>query len=419
MKRLCLLAALLCAGLLSSAKAETMSLADCLKRAQQRSVQVILSELAQRQAKAGLDAAKSRRLPQLSAVGALEKSDDAAKQLEGSNAVLARIEQAIYPLSADWVRVQQQAAGLEAAGLARLETGADVELAVKQLYFSILNADEAVASLGRVREQFDRLRETIVPRFAVGRVPHFDVIKVKSATSDLARAGELIEADRAAKKSELAQLIGERAEADLKLKPLAALPALPDTAAVQEQLQSNPTLRVLSQQITANELGIQAAKRERFPSLVTAFDYGDSGTRLSSMPPGWDVTMALRLPLYDWGTIASRVSEQEAQTSLSRNQLQLQEQRLRTQLVEAGADARAHLADYRRLTELVSETHEAALASIDQYRRGALGILEATDALNLWLQASLNGRSAYFSYLSDLARLERLSGGRIQVAYGD
>ena len=29
------------------------------------------------------------------------------------------------------------------------------------------------------------------------------------------------------------------------------------------------------------------------------------------------------------------------------------------------------------------------------------------------------GRNAYYAYLSDLARLERLSGGGTKVAYGD
>jgi outer membrane protein TolC len=375
--------------------------------------------LAARQAKAGLAEARSKSLPQLSAVYALDRSDDLSTQLEGSNQAVVKIEQTVYPFSADWIRAQQQAAILEAATLARLETSADVALAVKQLYFSISNADEAIASLGRVEDQLQRLRETILPRFAVGRVPRFDAIKVKTAISDLARTEDQIAADRAAKKAELAQIIGGPADADLRLKALAALPESPDIAAVEGQLPANPTLRVLEQQVFGDELGLKAAKRTRFPDLVTGFEYGDSGTTTSSMPPSWDVTLGLRLPLYDWGLISARVSQQEALRDLSRNRLGIEEQRLRTQLVEASSNARAHLADYRRSTDLLAETHESALAAVDQYKRGAMGILEATDAMNLWLQTLLNGRSAYYSYLADLARLERLSGGATKVSYGD
>ena len=417
--RLLALPCLLALGIAANAGAETLSLSECLKRAQARSLLVVQSELARRQAKAVSDDARSKKLPQLSAVAALDRSDDLSKQLEGSNKAVIRVEQSVYPFSADWVRARQQAAALQTATLGRLETAGDVELAVKQLYFSIANADEALQSLELVEEQLKRLRETILPRFAVGRAPRFDAIKVKTAIADLTRAAESIQTDRAAKKAQLAQIMGAPADSDLRLKTLTALPDLPEEAAVEDQLPSNPSLLVLSQQVRGDELGVAAAKRARFPDLVTGFEYGDSGPTTSSMPPGWDVTVGLRLPLYDWGSVSARVDQQKAQADLSRNRLGQTEQALRTQLVEAASNARSHLADYRRLAELLAETHEAALAEGDQYKRGAVGILEATEAVNLWLQTLLNGRSAYYSYLSDLARLERISGGRTKVAYGD
>ena len=402
-----------------SLRAETLSLSECLQRAQARSLQIIRSELEARQAQAGLAEARGRNLPQLSGVYALEKSDDPSTQLQGSNMAMVRIEQRVYPLSADWMRAQQQAAALQAALLAKLETAGDLDLAVKQLYFSIANADEALRSLGRVEDQLKRLRETILPRFAVGRVPHFDAIKVKVSISDLTRAKELVSADRAAREAELAQIMGLSPDADLQLKALAAVPDPPAPAGIHSQLANNPTLRVLSQQVSGDELGVKAAQRARYPDLLAGFEYGPNGPTTSSMPLSWDVTVGLKLPLYDWGSISARVAQQQAQADLSRNRLRLEEQQVQTRLIEAAAAARAHLSDFRRLAELLDETHEAALAAVDQYKRGALGILEATDALNLWLQTSLNGRGAYYAYLSDLARLERLSGGAAPVAYGD
>src|ERR1700674_2493629 len=143
----------------AGARAETLALSECLRRSQAKSIQVLQAELSERQAKAGLRAAKGRRLPQLSAIGALDKSDDESKQLEGSNKAVLRVEQAIYPLSADWVRTQQQAVAVEAAALGRLESRADVELAVKQLYFFLLNSEAALASMTSVEAELARLRD--------------------------------------------------------------------------------------------------------------------------------------------------------------------------------------------------------------------------------------------------------------------
>ncbi len=79
-------------------------------------------------------------------------------------------------------------------------------------------------------------------------------------------------------------------------------------------------------------------------------------------------------------------------------------------LAQTRALANAHLSDFNALKELSPQTHEAATTAISRYRQGAMGILEVSDAINLWLQSLLNETTAYYAYLSDLAKIERIVG---------
>ena len=110
--------------------------------------------------------------------------------------------------------------------------------------------------------------------------------------------------------------------------------------------------------------------------------------------------------------ISAQVAQGRATEQLAENRLVVERQRIATELVSAWSLARAHYSDEKRLNALLSDVHRAAVVSVDRYRHGGLGILETSDSINLWVQTLLNERGAYYSYLADLARLDRLQGSR-------
>ena len=182
-------------------------------------------------------------------------------------------------------------------------------------------------------------------------------------------------------------------------------------------LLDNPTLEALSEQIRASQFGLSAAKRARAGDLSGAADYGYTGQSTSGMTRSWSVSAALRIPIFDWGRITAQAASESAAVGQARNSLEAERQKATADLIGTLATAAAHRADQTRLTALLPDVRETALASVARYRRGGTGILEVSDAVNLWLQTLLNERAAYYGYLSDLARLERLTGGRVKVAY--
>ncbi|MDE2144258.1 MAG: hypothetical protein KGJ84_17760 [Elusimicrobia bacterium] len=115
------------------ARAEILSLADCLTRARARSVQSVQAALAEGRAKAARAEAGAGLRPQLLLNGRLTRSDDASTNLPDDNNGTLRLQQSLDPLAPEWVQADQRAAEARAAEFARVETAADVDLQVKQL----------------------------------------------------------------------------------------------------------------------------------------------------------------------------------------------------------------------------------------------------------------------------------------------
>ncbi|HEX4046374.1 MAG TPA: TolC family protein, partial [Elusimicrobiota bacterium] len=245
----------------------------------------------------------------------------------------------------------------------------------------------------------------------------FDPVKVRVALSDLARTRELLQASRRGDRTALAEALGLDGAEGWTLAPLSATPELVDDAAASRALLDNPTLEALAEQIRAAEFGVSAARRARAGDLSGAVDAGYTGQSTSGMTRGWSVSAALRIPLFDWGRITAQTAAEKAAAGLARNSLEAERQRAAADLVETLATARAHRDDQLRLKALLPDVKATALASVDRYRRGGTSILEVGDAVDLWLQTLLNERAAYYDYLTDLARLERLTGGRVKAAY--
>lgn len=394
-----------------------LSLSQSLGLAQSRSLQTVQAALEEARAKAQVSAASAQLLPQFSAVGRYTASDDPSTNLPDDNEALLKVEENLLPfLSPDWVRAGQQQAQFKASQIDRVATRQDVDLLVEQLYFAILRDKDAVDQVDRVTREFGTLLDYLAPQFNVGRTPRFDAVKVKAALTDLARSRALTLAQLAGEKNELAQVLGLGTGEGLDLKALSTLPEMPPSPG-PEGLEENPTLQALGQRVEAARIGLDADNFSRLPSLTADFRYGYMSQTWSTLSIGWDATVELRLPLFDWGTLSAQADQDRADWRLAQNALESQRRQFSSQLAQTQAAAQAYLDDFKRMEALLPETEQASHAALRQYRTGAMGIVETTDAVNLWLQTDLNDRNAYYSYLGALAQLERLTGGKWQVKY--
>ena len=388
----------------------TLSLKECLDRARTRSLQSVQGTLLETQSAALRDEAHRARFPQLVGVANYEKSDDTKTQLPDANKAVVRLEQTAFPYSSSWIRTSQLEADLRAAHFTHLEIQADVDLLVQQLYFSILRAQDAIERLTQVEEQLNHLLNAVIPRYSVGRSPPFDQIKIKTSIADLARTREIARAERIGELAQLSQVLGLTEPNNLELRPIEGLPRIAPRESASNEALGNPTLLALEQQSYASEFGVRAARYNRWPLLVAALEYGYAGQTSDELSRGWSFTVGLRLPLFDWGVISSQIQSASALAALAQNKFSIEKQKESADLAGFQALAAAHLSDHSRLRGLIVESHRAALLSLDRYKRGAVSILEASEAVNLWIQTLLNERTAFYAYLSVLGKMARLRG---------
>ncbi len=402
----------------SVARAQTYSLADCVRMSRTSSLEAARGGLEEKRALAARHEAVRSRLPQLVGAGKFTRSDDDTTNLPDDNAAVLRLEQNLTPFSPDWVRGQQRSAEARAAAFGAAASAQDAGLAVKQLYFSILREEDSVRSLDQIETHLKSLLDTVLPKFTIGRVAAFDPVKVRVALSDLARLRDQTRAQLRGDRFALSQALGLEGDAWV-LKPLSAEPKLFDEALAPGSAMNNPTLDQLTAQIEAARLGVKAVERARAPDLTAYADYGYTGQAARDTNKGWTLSAAVRVPIFNWGRITAQAAQERASADLAGNALETERRKIASDLVSTMAGAKAHLADRARLNALLPDVRDAARASVERYRRGGTGILEVSDAVNLWLQTMVNERAAYYGYLSDLARMERLTGGAVKIAYED
>ncbi len=318
--------------------AAELTLSDCLKTAQGRSLQNILSSFDEQRAHAAVTEAKAVNLPHLSAIGAYSKSDDPATQLPDANKAAIRVEQNAFPFSATWLKQEQKSLEAEIAQLNHSVSQIEVRFLVKQLYFSILRDEDTIRYLAEIEKRLQSLNDTVIPKFSMGRAPSFDLVKVQVALADLSRNREQTLAQLTGEKTQLAALLGLELKTPLTLAPIKSLPKnlpknlpeklpekFPEMFNIQETSPlSHPSLLGLGKQIRASEIGLRSEKYARWPLLSAAFEYGYAGQTSDTMTLGWDFSVGLKLPLWNWNEITSQVEQAQVAVHQAETQLKIE-----------------------------------------------------------------------------------------------
>ncbi len=405
--------------------AQVLSLQDAISKAERFSPQAVIGFLQEARAHFAAQEAQDALLPQASALGDYQQSNSQSIQAIDINQATLNIAQNISPFSPQWVLARQKRAEYRAAKAEHLATEEDVELEVKTLYLAILKEQDYLTGFSLLQKKLKAMKAALIPRYSVGRVPPFDLVKIEMELSSLDKDQELTQAQLSADKESLALITGFKSGNEIELEALKQIPPLPfnqDSFAKN----TNPRLLALTRQVESSALAVKAARYERYPSLNAGLNYGYEGSNgffnlvpntnfpgnIYGLPleSGWNASLSLNLPIWDWGRISSRISQREEEAAMVKSQLSLERQSLQVRFIKWEKLAESHLADKKRMDLLLPQTKEAAKIQIKRYRLGASGILEAADALDIWLKTMVSERDDYYSYLSDLAHIEHLMG---------
>jgi outer membrane protein len=204
------------------------------------------------------------------------------------------------------------------------------------------------------------------------------------------------------------------------------LPLFPEVQAMA--VKENPDLRVALETQREADFDVTAAKSAFLPKLTLDAVYGieanafalhsrsagfasDASNRSGVLPNlGYFVTAALTVPVWDWGTLRSKLHQAKYKQDQAKVQLSQTQRQLVSNLYAAYNEAviaRSAVEASRHTAELATES--LRLVNL-RYTGGAATAFEVVDALNTLVTARNSYDDAQARFRSALANLQTLTG---------
>jgi outer membrane protein TolC len=200
-----------------------------------------------------------------------------------------------------------------------------------------------------------------------------------------------------------------------------ALPAFPEVQIMAEK--ENPDMRVAIETAREADLDVKSAKTAFLPTLTLDTEYGIEANCFAlrcaraAFPDigvvpnlGYFLTASMNLPVWDWGTLRSKLHQAEYKQQSAKAQLS-QEQRLAISELYASyneaAVARSAVEESRKTADLAAES--LRLVNL-RYEGGASPASEVVDAQTTLITARNGYIDAQARYRAALAGLQTITG---------
>jgi outer membrane protein TolC len=200
--------------------------------------------------------------------------------------------------------------------------------------------------------------------------------------------------------------------------------ALPSFSEVQTLAgRENPDLRVASEAVRQANVDVSAAKGAFLPSFAIDADYGIEANHFAlnsvwaTHPDGGPVptlgyflTASMTFPVWDWGTLRSKLRQTELKQEQARTSLSQKQRRLLSQMYASyneASVARDAVESSRHTADLAAES--LRLVNL-RYQAGESTALEVVDAQSTLTLARNAYADSQLRYRVALANLQTLTG---------
>jgi len=320
----------------------------------------------------------------------------------------------------------RRATAAEAAAQARLEIAQrGLVVTVTRAYYTFISAQRKYATAQQAADQAQRFLTIAQQQEQLGQVARADVVKAEISFRQQQQAfnDALLAMDNS--HLALAVLLFPTFDQNFSvvddMQSARTLPPFGDVRAMAER--DNPDLRAANQLLAAADAEVRLSKGAFYPSVVVDAFYGIEANEfaLHSAPSadpdlgvlpnlGYAVTVNLTVPIWDWGTMRSKlrqsqVRQRQAKVTLSQTQRQLVSSLY--SLYNEALTARAAMDSSRRSAELAAES--LRLTTL-RYQAGESTALEMVDAQNTNVQTHNVADDAESRYQVAIAELQTLTG---------
>jgi outer membrane protein TolC len=412
----------------------TITLADALQRAQKNDPQFLLALSDQGFAHEDRLQARDARLPQLGA-----RSEYLGTQGNGITPNGRYVTQDGVHVYREWAVLHEEVSantlrgtGYKRAMAAEAIAGARAEIArrgltvtVTKTYYALVVAQRKYATAQQAVEQARRFFELTQQLERAGQAAHSDVIKAQI----LYQQQEVVFSE--------ANLGMETARLDLSVLIFPTLDEnftavddldtpqpLPTFGEVQEMAgRMNPDIRVATETLRQSNLDVTGAKSAFLPAISLDPVWGLEANCVAihcvytAIPEagatptlGYFITATLTFPVWDWGTLRSRVHQAELRQGQAQVELSATQRRVLGGLYAAYNDASVSRANVDRLRGTADLAAESLRLVNLRYQVGTSTALEVVDAQTTLITARNAYDDAQVRYKTGLATLQTFTG---------
>ncbi len=323
-------------------------------------------------------------------------------------------------------------AGYRRASAAEALAGARVEVATRGLivtvvkdYYALVVGQRKYATAQQALDQASRFLKTTQDLERGGEVAHTDVIKAQllfnSARRDFQESQLAMEKARL----DLAVLLFPDLNQNFSVvDDLHLAQALPSFSEVQAMARrENPDLRAAMEAVSQASSDVSIARAALLPSLSFDFDYGIEAnalalrSRVSADPQvgrlpnlGYFATLTFALPVWDWGTLRSKLHQAKYRREQARVELTFAQRQLLSNLQAFFREAELARSQADALRDSADLATESLRLTTLRYQGGEATVLEVVDAQNTLTQARNVYDDGLARYRVALSNLQTLTG---------
>lgn len=296
---------------------------------------------------------------------------------------------------------------------------------VTQAYYGLVVAERKYATAQQSRDQAQRSLQISQQMEQQGLVAHSDVITFQIQFNQQEQAFTEAKLVMDNTRLNLAVLLFPNFDQNFNVvDDLDTAPPLPPFGEVQRMAgENNPQMRAAMAILRQARADLTSARTAFLPSLSFDVDYGIEAnafalrSRVSAFPEagrvanlGYFATVSLNLPVWDWGTLRSKLRQAGYRSQQARTELSFAQRQLLSNLYayyNEASTARSEVSTLRSSADLAAEG--LRLNSL-RYKAGQATVLDVLNAQNTLTQA----RDAYADGLARariaIANLQTLTG---------
>ena len=187
--------------------------------------------------------------------------------------------------------------------------------------------------------------------------------------------------------------------------------------------KENPDLRVATETLRQSDVDVSAAKAAFLPAFGIEVDYGIEANHFAlnstwathpdvgPVPTlGYNLTASMTFPVWDWGTLRSKVRQAELKHDEARNTLTQTQRQLLAELYSSYNEASVARSEVDSLRHTADLAADSLRLTTLRYQAGESTALEVVDAQNTLITTRNAYADGEVRYRVALATLQTLTG---------